>query len=182
MFNQGGSNSSTHLKVGGFLASFVYDTTIGVWLREYGIEIRGRIDSYYVKCIKEYLDSLPMYYETEKCIYKDKKRCDITLPFLKLGIEINDTHSHNLQYNKYSGSGKDFYYHQIKTMEAWENGWVLIHLWEKDFDNFKVILDEFIFDRNLKLIEPVFSEPSVFMDNDFSLADDGCVWRSVSNV
>jgi len=25
MFNQGGSNSSTHLKVGGFLASFVYD-------------------------------------------------------------------------------------------------------------------------------------------------------------
>jgi transposase len=157
----------------------VTDKTIGNWLKEYDIDIKPWYlrESKYVNSVKEYLDSLPMYYKTEDKIYGNLKRCDITLPFIKLAIEVNDTETHNLENNKYSNrTGKDFYYHQQKTMEAWENGWVLIHLWEKDIDNFKSIIDDFIDNRYSDNLHPVFSEPSVFTDNGYTLADDGCKW------
>lgn len=112
-----------------------------------------------------------------------KLEVDFYIPSINVGIEMNDTASHNTTIGfKTIEKPKDKYYHKNKTEYFLSKNIKIVHLYEKDLDreNFVTFLK-----REINKIEksvPILGEPKkwkeTYLGETVDIYDDGVLWKS----
>ena len=107
----------------------VADVTVGVYLRNHGIEINssGWNVSSIERQVHSFLDELGIEYKTGDRSIIGPKELDIVIPSHNLAIEINGAYWHSEKF------GKDKYYHLGKTEACEEAGYRLIHIFDDEW-------------------------------------------------
>lgn len=106
------------------------------------------------------------------------KEIDFYIPSLQIGIEVNDTWSHNIEVHPFGLEPKSINYHQEKTKSCWEKGIRLIHLFENDLIEFSPqdLLNKL---ESIKDKIPQFQNPKLLTNYDKQVYDDGTYWVSM---
>ena len=133
-------------------------------------------ESIFVKKVRSILEELGIKYSFNNRSIIKPKEIDFYLSDYKIGIEINDTWSHNSEDHPFS-EPKDKYYHQNKTKECWLIGVRLIHLFENDIEDLSVIKFKEIL-NNIFNSKPVLSEPQILQGYSKLIYTDGVEWVS----
>ena len=133
--------------------------------------------SKYVTKVAELLEQLDISY-----VYNDRKsiapkEIDFYLLDLNIGIEVNDTWTHNSETNPF-GSPKECTYHQDKTKLAWSKNIKLIHLFENDIKcinsyKLKILL------KQISKSTVSFEDPRLLLEYDKIIYDDGSIWSAI---
>lgn len=110
-------------------------STISVWAKELGLEFStgNKLNETW----KVYLEKeTGVLFKKEGEIYGDKRRVDLYNEEYKLAIEINPTITHSTQPTPFHKKSVPVKYHQNRAIDAENNGWNLIQIfdWDKKED------------------------------------------------
>jgi very-short-patch-repair endonuclease len=89
---------------------------------------QSKLEKHLIEFIKQHYNG---WVEERDRTILDNKELDIVLPDLGLAFEINGAYWHTEEH------GRDKDYHLNKTLEAKEQGYKLIHIW--DYDNLEIV-------------------------------------------
>lgn len=141
---------------------------------------RTQTESNFEIFISEVLDQLEYSYVEH---YRDGLEIDFYIPEIGVGIEMNDTGSHNTTIGfKGLEQPKEKLYHQEKTLFFFNKGIKIIHIYEKDLarDNFikylKREISQMIKVDNIVLVKEPFKWKEKYNGENVVLYDDGIIW------
>jgi hypothetical protein len=92
--------------------------------------------------LKAFINSLSPYrFDKTKKILSNKRELDLYNDQLKLAIEFDGIYTHSEGYNR---GGKDKSYHLSKTEECLKKGIKLIHLWENEWIQKRILVEDIL--------------------------------------